>query len=53
MLNIFGGGLDRRQLPGLLRGVEGETAEVLGDGADDFRDCYKAIHGMGARAVMA
>jgi hypothetical protein len=44
--------LDRRELPGLLRGVEGEVAEVLGDGAYDFQDCYKAIHGMGARAVI-
>ena len=44
--------LDRRELPGLLREVEGEAAEVLGDGAYDFQDCYKAIHGMGARSVI-
>ena len=44
--------LDRRELPGLLRGVEGEVAEVLGDGAYDFQDCYKAIHGVGARSVI-
>jgi len=44
--------LDRRELPGLLRGVEGEVAEVLGDGAYDFQNCYKAIDGMGARAVI-
>ena len=44
--------LDRRELPGLLRGVEGEVAEVLGDGAYDFQGCYKAIHGRGARAVI-
>lgn len=44
--------LDRRELPGLLRGVEGGVAEVLGDGAYDFQDCYKAIHGAGARAVI-
>lgn len=40
--------LDRRELPGLLRRVEGEVAEVLGDGAYDFQDCYKAIHARGA-----
>jgi hypothetical protein len=44
--------LDRRELPGLLRGVEGEVAEVLGDGAYDFQDCYKAIHAREARAVI-
>jgi hypothetical protein len=44
--------LDRRELPGLLREVEGEVAEVLGDGAYDFQGCYKAIHGVGARAVI-
>jgi hypothetical protein len=44
--------LDRRELPGLLRGVEGEVAEVLGDGAYDFQDCYKAIHAKGARSVI-
>jgi hypothetical protein len=44
--------LDRRELPGLLKGVKGEVAEVLGDGAYDFQDCYKAIHASGARAVI-
>ena len=44
--------LDRKELAGLLRGVEGEVAEVLGDGAYDFQDCYKAIHARGARAVI-
>jgi hypothetical protein len=44
--------LDRKELPGLLGEVEGGVAEVLGDGAYDFQDCYKAIHGMGARAVI-
>jgi hypothetical protein len=43
--------LDRRALPGLLKGVEGKVAEVLGDGAYDFHDCYKAIHERGARSV--
>jgi hypothetical protein len=44
--------LDRRELPGLLSEVEGEVTEVLGDGAYDFRDCYKAIHASGARSVI-
>lgn len=44
--------LDRRELPSLLRRIEGEVAEVLGDGAYDFQDCYKAIHVRGARAVI-
>jgi hypothetical protein len=39
--------LGRRELPGLLRGVEGEVAEVLGDGAYDTRDCHAAIHRRG------
>jgi hypothetical protein len=44
--------LDRKELPGLLKRVEGEVAEVLGDGAYDFQDCYRAIDTMGARAVI-
>jgi hypothetical protein len=44
--------LDRRELPGLPREIEGEVAEVLGDGAYDFQDCYKAIHARGARSVI-
>ena len=44
--------LDRKELPGLLGEVEGEVAEVLGDGAYDFQDCYRAIHARGARAVI-
>ena len=44
--------LDRKELPGLLKGVEGEVAEVLGDGAYDFQDCYKAIQARGARSVI-
>jgi hypothetical protein len=44
--------LDRRELPGLLSEVEGEVAKVLGDGAYDVQDCYRAIHGRGARAVI-
>lgn len=41
--------LDRKELPGLLKRVEGEVAEVLGDGAYDFQDCYRALDGVGAR----
>ena len=44
--------LDRRALPGLLSEVEGEVVEVLGDGAYDFHDCYRAIHARGARSVI-
>jgi hypothetical protein len=44
--------LDRKALPGLLGQVGGEVAEVLGDGAYDFRDCYKAIRAKRARAVI-
>jgi hypothetical protein len=44
--------LDRGELPGLLREVEGEVAEVLGDGAYDVHDCYKAIRERGGRAVI-
>jgi hypothetical protein len=36
----------------LLSEVEDEAAEVLGDGAYDFHDCYKAIHARGARSVI-
>ena len=44
--------LDRRELPELLGEVEGEVAEVLGDGAYDFQGCYRAIHARGARSVI-
>jgi hypothetical protein len=44
--------LDRGELPRLLDEVEGEVAEVLGDGAYDVQGCYRAIHGRGARAVI-
>ena len=43
--------LDRGELPRLLAEVEGEVAEVLGNGAYDVQDCYRAIHARGARAV--
>ena len=44
--------LDRGELPRLLDEVEGEVVEVLGDGAYDVQDCYRAIHGRGARSVI-
>lgn len=44
--------LDRKELSGLLGEVEGEVVEVLGDGAYDFQDCYRAIHERGARSVI-
>ena len=44
--------LDRGELPRLLDEVEGEVAEVLGDGAYDVQDCYRAIRGRGARSVI-
>lgn len=44
--------LDRGELPGLLRQVEGDVAEVLGDGAYDVHVCYKAIRERGGRAVI-
>lgn len=44
--------LDRGELPRLLDEVEGEVAEVPGDGAYDVRDCYRATHGRGARSVI-
>lgn len=36
----------------LLKEVEGEVAEVLGDGAYDVQDCYRAIHERGGRDVI-
>ncbi len=44
--------LDRGELPRLLDEVEGEVAEVLGDGAYDVQDCYRAIRERGARSVI-
>ena len=44
--------LDRGELPRLLDAVEGEVAEVLGDGAYDVQDCYRAIRERGARSVI-
>lgn len=44
--------LDRKELSGLLSQVEGEVVEVLGDGAYDFQNCYEAIHGRDACAII-
>jgi hypothetical protein len=44
--------LDRVEVPQLLKAVEGEVVEVLGDGAYDFEACHRAIYERGARAVI-
>jgi hypothetical protein len=44
--------LDRVEMPHLLRAIEGEVSEVLGDGAYDFEACHRAIYARGARAVI-
>ena len=44
--------LDRSEVPRLLKDVEGEVKEVLGDGAYDFQVCHTAIRERGARAVI-
>lgn len=44
--------LDRVEVPHLLKAVEGEVSEVLGDGAYDFEVCHRAIHQSGARVVI-
>jgi Transposase DDE domain len=44
--------VDPRVLPRLLKEVEGEIERVTADGAYDSRECYKAIHQKGARAVI-
>lgn len=44
--------LDRRELARLLGAIEGEVVEVLGDGAYDFQNCYRAIRARGARSVI-
>ena len=44
--------LDRVEVPHLLKAVEGEVSEVLGDGAYDFEVCHRAISERGARAVI-
>jgi IS5 family transposase len=44
--------VDPKVLPKLLKQVEGQVERVYGDGAYDSRECYKAIHQKGARAVI-
>ena len=44
--------LDRSEVEGLLKQVEGKVVEVLGDGAYDYTVCHAAIHQRGARAVI-
>jgi hypothetical protein len=44
--------LDRVELPYLLKAVEGEVVEVLGDGAYDFEVCQRAIYERGARSII-
>ena len=43
---------DGQALPALLSQVEGDIAQVTGDGGYDDRQCYDAIRGRGARAVI-
>ena len=43
---------DGQALPALLSQVEGEVAQVTGDGGYDDRRCYDAIRERGARAVI-
>lgn len=44
--------VDPRVLPKLLRQIEVPVERILADGAYDSRECYKAIHKLGARAVI-
>jgi transposase len=44
--------VDPRGLPRLLDQVEARVGSVLADGAYDSRQCYKAIHERGARALI-
>ena len=44
--------VDPRELPRLLRQVGPPVTRVYADGAYDARECYKAIHQRGARAVI-
>ena len=43
---------DSQALPGLLDAIDGEIAEVIGDGAYDSRGCYEAIHRRGAKPTI-
>ncbi len=44
--------VDPRVLPKLLKQVGEPVERVTADGAYDNRECYKAIHKLGARAVI-
>ena len=44
--------VDPRVLPRLLKQVESSVERVYADGAYDSRECYRAIHQRGARAVI-
>ena len=45
------GVVDPRMMPGQLKQIEASIERVYGDGAFDSRDCYRAIHRCGARAI--
>jgi hypothetical protein len=44
--------VDPRVLPRLLKAVSAPVGRVYADGAYDSRECYKAIHELGARPVI-
>jgi IS5 family transposase len=44
--------VDPRGLPKLLKQIEGTVERVYADGAYDSRECYRALHKLGARAVI-
>jgi Transposase DDE domain len=44
--------VDPRTLPRQLKEIESRVERVYGDGAYDSRQCYRAIHQCGARAII-
>jgi DDE family transposase len=46
------GVVDPRMMPRQLKQVEARVENVYGDGAFDSRDCYRAIHQKGAKAII-
>jgi hypothetical protein len=44
--------VDPRGLPQLLKQVEGAVERVYGDGAYDSRECYRALHKLGAAPII-
>jgi hypothetical protein len=46
------GVVDPRMMPGQLKQLEASVENVYGDGAFDSRDCYRAIHRCGAKAII-